>query len=128
MNPDGLESSSLNDCYSVNGRYNALGYDLNRNFPDLFKCMTDTFQPETKAVMNWLENNTFVLSANFHGGALVANYPYDNNAASVAANTPTNDDDVFRNLAKTYSFNHLTMRNSPCGYFADGITNGGLNL
>ena len=60
---------------------------------------------------------------------MVANYPYDNNAASVAANTPTNDDDVFRNLAKTYSFNHPTMRNSPCKFFKDGITNGGnLNL
>ena len=58
------------------------------------------------------------------GGALVANYPYDNNANSVPTYSITNDDDVFRNLAKTYSFNHLTMRNSQCGYFADGITNG----
>ena len=128
MNPDGLESSQLGDCSSVNGRYNANGYDLNRNFPDLFICMSDPYQVETKSVIKWLENNTFVLSANFHGGSLVANYPYDNNAQSVSTNTPTNDDDVFRNLAKTYSFNHLTMRNSPCGYFQDGITNGGMTL
>ena len=67
MNPDGFEMSTLGECSSVNGRYNANGYDLNRNFPDLFTCMPDAFQPETKAVMAWLENNTFILSANFHG-------------------------------------------------------------
>ena len=67
MNVDGYEKSQVGDCSSVNGRYNANNYDLNRNFPDLFQCMSDTFQPETLAVMRWLENNTFVLSANFHG-------------------------------------------------------------
>ena len=67
MNVDGYERSQVGDCSSVNGRYNANNYDLNRNFPDLFQCMPDQFQPETLAVMRWLENNTFVLSANFHG-------------------------------------------------------------
>ena len=63
-----------------NYRTNALGVDLNRDFPDIFKS-TDRalseLQPETRAVIEWMRNQQFVLSANLHGGAMVANYPYD---------------------------------------------------
>jgi len=66
-------------CVCVAGRNNAKGYDLNRNFPDYFVNYTrDSVQPETRAVMDWLAHTQFVLSASLHGGALVANYPYDN--------------------------------------------------
>ena len=126
MNPDGLEMSTVGDCSSVQGRYNANGFDLNRNFPDLFMCNTATHQPETQAVMNWLESTQFVLSANFHGGAVVANYPYDNTANGDSVYSLSNDNDVFISLAKNYSYNNLAMRSYLCGdSFADGITNGG---
>lgn len=59
-------------------RYNKNGEDLNRNFPDAFENNNVTIQPETRAVMNWIKNETFVLSANLHGGALVASYMFDN--------------------------------------------------
>lgn len=63
-----------------NYRTNALGVDLNRDFPDIFKSTNralSELQPETRAVIEWMRNQQFVLSANLHGGAMVANYPYD---------------------------------------------------
>ncbi|KAM5170839.1 carboxypeptidase M [Mantella aurantiaca] len=121
MNPDGFENSHVLDCDSLTGRYNQNGFDLNRNFPDAFQENTEAIQPETKAIMDWLKKETFVLSANFHGGALVASYPYDN-----SPKTPP-DDDVLKFLASTYSINHATMSsNDVCGAqgFSGGITNG----
>ena len=79
MNPDGFEESQEGECQGSKGRYNARGFDLNRNFPDYFeKNYIKESQPETKAVMDWIEKIPFVLSANLHGGALVASYAFDN--------------------------------------------------
>ncbi|RNA12428.1 carboxypeptidase D [Brachionus plicatilis] len=130
MNPDGLLKSRENDCSSTTGRYNNAGIDLNRNFPDLFDSSAGNTQPETAAVLDWLERNDFMLSASFHGGSLVANYPFDNYPNSIGYSTKeslTKDNDVFVSLSKVYSFNHLNMRTQRCSSFEsfdDGITNG----
>jgi len=58
-------------------RENANAFDLNRNFPDFFNPHTVPLQPETKAMMGWLKSVPFVMSLGLHGGALVANFPYD---------------------------------------------------
>lgn len=63
-------------------RYNSRGFDLNRNFPDYFKPNAKREQPETDAVKEWVSKIQFVLSGSFHGGALVASYPYDNTPGS----------------------------------------------
>ncbi|KAF7275679.1 hypothetical protein GWI33_011375, partial [Rhynchophorus ferrugineus] len=34
-------------------------------------------QPETIAIMEWMKTELFILSASLHGGAIVANYPFD---------------------------------------------------
>jgi len=53
--------------------------DLNRNFPDYYGATLDSTirATETSAVMSWLANVSFVLSANYHGGAFVVNTPFD---------------------------------------------------
>ena len=114
MNPDGFE---------LGQRSNANGVDLNRDFPDQFDDPLNTLdnrQPETRAVMQWSWNHNFVLSANMHSGALVANYPFDGPFTGQYSATP--DDPTFIDLALTYSENHENMYNSTV--FDNGITNG----
>uniref|UniRef100_T1J2I5 Peptidase M14 domain-containing protein n=1 Tax=Strigamia maritima TaxID=126957 RepID=T1J2I5_STRMM len=134
MNPDGFEAAIEGNCQGTVGRGNARGFDLNRNFPDLFKENRKEEQLETKSVRDWLSKIQFVLSANLHGGALVANYPYDNSPTSLFAafsSSPnlTPDHDVFKHLAEVYSFSHAIMfRGVPCmrnsQVFPNGTTNG----
>ncbi|CAJ1054633.1 Hypothetical predicted protein [Xyrichtys novacula] len=137
MNPDGYDSSNT-DCTYSTGRFNANGIDLNRNFPDAFAGLRrkqpvdeEKREAEVRAVMAWLEMENFVLSANLHGGALVASYPYDNSNGGgelVSGASVSPDNDVFVHLAKVYSYNHGSMhkgdRCSDSRPFLDGITNG----
>lgn len=61
-------------------------------------------EPETKAVMDWTLSEPFVLSANLHNGAMVANYPFDDNENTVSGKeNPTPDNNVFQYLAHTYA-------------------------
>ncbi|CAH2052750.1 unnamed protein product, partial [Iphiclides podalirius] len=133
MNPDGYEKSKERDFSSLKGRPNAHNVDLNRNFPDQFGPTQDNAvaEPETRAVMNWSMSIPFVLSANLHGGALVANYPYDGSPdMESGAEYLTPDNPVFVHLAHVYSNAHRKMhlgqpcKNVPDEKFPDGITNG----
>lgn len=60
-------------------------------------------QKETQAVMNWILSEPFVLSANLHNGALVANYPFDDSPDEEQSENLSPDDTVFKYLAKTYA-------------------------
>ncbi|XP_005397542.1 PREDICTED: carboxypeptidase M isoform X2 [Chinchilla lanigera] len=131
MNPDGFEAVRKPDCYYSNGRENHNQYDLNRNFPDAFEYNNATRQPETRAVMAWLRAEPFVLSANLHGGALVASYPFDNGAPATGTShsrSLTPDDDVFQHLAHTYASRNPNMtKPDQCKNkmnFPNGVTNG----
>ena len=116
MNPDGFVSGS---------RYNAHGQDLNRDFPDPWYLPDNTIvgrEPETAVIMEWTWDHTFTLCCNFHGGAKVVNYPYDNNETGSSVYTASPDDDLFIWISEEYSQHNLPMWTSP--YFYHGITNG----
>ena len=119
LNPDG---------FAAKDRYNAHNIDLNRNFPDRFISKseaTGSEEPETAALMNWSLNNQFTASLAFHGGALVASYPWDNSKSGASVYTASPDDATFKYLAKTYSFAHRNMNTAPNNRtFKNGITNG----
>lgn len=105
MNPDGYEMAAVRGKGNeLIGKRNAYRVDLNRNFPDqFFPSTTGPPQAEVKAVMDWIKEYPFVLSASLHSGALVALYPYDDSPSGQSLYSATPDDDVFRRLAKTYS-------------------------
>ncbi|KAN0038898.1 hypothetical protein ACTA71_001090 [Dictyostelium dimigraforme] len=122
MNPDG---------YELGQRENANHFDLNRNFPDKYVGSSSELykkiQPEVQAIIDWSNDRNFVMSANLHGGSLVANYPFDSTRANdngygFGIQYPTTDDVVFRKMALTYSLNHAKMYQSK--EFLGGIVNG----
>ncbi|MGA2824174.1 MAG: M14 family zinc carboxypeptidase, partial [Bacteroidales bacterium] len=120
-NPDGTYHGGNN---TVNGaqRYNANGVDLNRNFPDPAAGPHpdgNVWQMETMAFMHYDSIHHFVMSANFHGGNEVVNYPWDTWAKLHA------DDTWFRFVSREYADTAHVY--SPAGYMTDldnGITNG----
>jgi hypothetical protein len=152
MNPDGWKISTDSGARDyLLGRSNANNVDLNRDFPDLDHLVYEgaldnnhllngakvehRTQPETEAVIKMIMDTPFVLSANMHGGDLVANYPYDESReeGEPSQYSKTPDDHTFRALASLYATNHPRMSNpstpgcdSPVNEFAQhgGITNG----
>ncbi|HEO70149.1 MAG TPA: hypothetical protein ENN80_02725 [Candidatus Hydrogenedentes bacterium] len=124
MNPDGNMAGR---------RYNAQGYDLNRSFPTYPEELNASYYdgaplnaagkpPEVVHVMNWSVANSFVLSANFHTGALLVNYPYDDDDIPSYHDAPTPDDALFRDISERYSIHNSPMWNNP--QFTHGISNG----
>ncbi len=117
MNPDG---------YVLHQRENADNQDLNRSFPDRVNDPNNTpdGRPiEVQDIMNFFSPRRPVLSANFHTGALVVNYPWDDDPNISSGNyAATPDDAEFITLSETYSQYNSPMWNST--EFNHGITNG----
>uniref|UniRef100_A0A4W6CAN9 Carboxypeptidase X, M14 family member 1 n=1 Tax=Lates calcarifer TaxID=8187 RepID=A0A4W6CAN9_LATCA len=141
MNPDGYEMAYKKGSELAGwalGRYSYEGIDMNHNFADLNSVMWNAIEletdrsklinhyfpipeqytsedafvaSETRAVINWMQNIPFVLSANLHGGELVVTYPFDMTRDwAPREHTPTADESFFRWLATAYaSTNQVTL-------------------
>ncbi len=123
-NPDGTYYGG-NHSVDYATRYNGNGKDLNRNFPDprVGENPNGTYQPETLAMMAFAESRNFVLSANFHGGIELANYPWD---SWLSSTNPHPDQNWYYTVSRQYA--DSAQANSPSGYFTamnNGVTHGG---
>ncbi|MEZ5359358.1 MAG: M14 family zinc carboxypeptidase [Candidatus Zixiibacteriota bacterium] len=120
-NPDGTYAGGNNSVYSAT-RYNANGVDMNRNFIDPDDGLHpdgNAWQPETIAQMDFSAEHSFVISANFHGGAEVVNYPWDTWSRLCA------DNDWWVMVSRDFA--DSAQYYSPSGFLTDlnnGITNG----
>jgi len=124
-NPDGTYHGGNS---TVNGatRYNANGYDLNRNFPDPIYGVHANQQQETAVFRYLAEQNNFVLCANFHGGTEVVNYPWDTWTSGYPDYVSHADDNWYQFISHLYA--DTCQAHAPSNYmngYNDGITNGG---
>ena len=121
-NPDGCYYGG-NSSVSSAIRNNANAVNLNRNYPDPDDGPHpdgNSYQPETNIFMALADTMHFTMSANFHGGAEVVNYPWDTWSKLPA--------DV--NWWKLVSFEYADTARFMNGYngylndFGTGVTNG----
>ena len=100
-NPDGTyKTSNTQISSSASSRYNWNNVDMNRNYPFLPGVNgSANVQPETQAIVNWVADKHFVMSANFHGGAELTNFPWDSWRSSTRMHA---DDTWFRYICQNY--------------------------
>lgn len=130
-NPDGTFYGDWTNYADVSGarRTNANNIDLNRNYPDPKDGAHpdgQVYQSETTAFMTMADTYHFVVSANFHGGAEVFNYPWDTYTTAEGRHT---DDSWYEYIGVEYATH--AQNNSPSGYFtydpdggSPGVTHG----
>lgn len=116
-NPDGTYVSG--NTITSPTRYNANGYDLNRNFPDPITPNT-LKQKETLDMVKFMRKHRFVLSANFHSGSEVVNYPWDKWLSKLHA-----DDSWFHSISRSYADTaHVYAGPAYMNFLEDGVSRG----
>lgn len=116
-NPDGTYTSGNTITYPT--RANAEGKDLNRNFPDPFD--PGIVPPrENIDMIAFMRRHHFVISANFHAGAEVVNYPWDRWLSKYHA-----DNDWFDHISRAYADTvHVYSGPSYMNFMDNGVTRG----
>ena len=119
-NPDGTYHGG-NSTVTGATRYNANGVDMNRNYADPHGGAHpdgEAYQQETLWFMDLAQNNNFVMGANYHGGAEVMNYPWDNTY------TLHSDDAWYQLISHEYANLCHQVSSSYMTDYNNGITNG----
>lgn len=116
FNPDGAYFGGDGNTILSPIRRNANSKDLNRNYPDprIGANPDGPYQPETLAMMAFLDTMVVTMSANFHGGAEVVNFPWDSWLSSVKKHP---DYTWFRSISKEYA--DTVKFFGPAGYFTN---------
>lgn len=119
-NPDGTYHGGN---HTVNGatRSNAYGVDMNRNYPDPVDGPHpdgEEYALETQWFMQFAEDYQITMSAHYHGGAEVMNYPWDNNYELHA------DDSWWQMVSREYADLCQEQNSSYMTDLNNGITNG----
>lgn len=119
-NPDGTYHGGNN---TVNGarRENANGIDMNRNYADPHGGPHPDgheYQTETQWFMDFASEIPFVMGANYHGGAEVMNYPWDNTYTLHA------DDAWYQMISHEYADECHKVNPNYMSDYNNGITNG----
>lgn len=119
-NPDG---TYYGGNATVNGsrRANGSGIDLNRNYPDFNDGPHpdgNAYAPETEWFMQLAEDYQFTMAANYHGGAEVMNYPWDNETSLHV------DDAWWQYVSRQYADLCHQVNSNYMTYLNNGITNG----
>ena len=121
-NPDGTYYPDDDFSVVYSQRETADGTDMNREFPDPLAgdAVNDTAgrAKETRAMMAFLQEHSFNMSANIHSGAEVVNYPWDHTYELHA------DNDWFYFVAREYADEARAVDPTYMSLFEDGITNG----
>lgn len=112
-NPDGTYHGS--DTITYPTRANANGTDLNRNFPDPLDP-GDMPDPENEAMIDFMRDRNFVISANFHSGAEIFNFPWDRWLSRIPA-----DSVWFYHIGRRYAD---TVHNYSVPSYMDGYSDG----
>jgi len=127
-NPEGTYRSSSPAGSSITNsvRGNLAGIDINRNFADPRAGAHpdgNAYAPETQAYMTFAGNHHFNMSANFHGGAEVTNYPWDTWTTAGNSNA---DRLWWERVCRGYvDTTRLITSTYMTDTYADGVTEGG---
>ena len=120
-NPDGTYYGGNSTMNSAR-RYNINGTDLNRNYKDYYigeHPDGESYALETQWTMQLADEYLFTMSANSHGGAEVANYPWD----AISGRHP--DDAWYQYICLDYVSHARAVSSSYMTYpYSSGITNG----